>query len=63
MYLGMVGFSAGLALVVNTPWVWLVVAVFFLIIRIQFIRREEQLMAATFGEEYSAYRRRVRRWL
>jgi protein-S-isoprenylcysteine O-methyltransferase Ste14 len=63
MYLGMVGFTAGLALVVNTPWAWLVVAVFFLIIRILFIRREERLMAATFGEPYAAYKRQVRRWL
>ncbi|MFP6816728.1 MAG: hypothetical protein VB949_13820 [Pseudomonadales bacterium] len=36
---------------------------FAVIIRLGFIRPEEALMAETFGEDYLAYKSRVRRWL
>ena len=63
MYTGMMAFLAGLALVLDSLWVWPVVAVFFVLIRQWFVMREEQLMVQTFGDEYTAYRGRVRRWL
>ena len=63
MYLGMLLFLAGAALIANTPWAWMVPAVFFVIIRQAFVVREEALMEATFGDAYNAYRSEVRRWL
>ena len=63
MYLGMVMFLAGLALVMDNLLGWVVVIVFSLIIRYAFIRREELLMAQTFGDDYHAYQARVRRWI
>jgi len=63
MYTGMTAFLAGLALVLDNLAVWLVVVGFFLLIRQLFVMREEQLMQQTFGDDYQAYRERVRRWL
>jgi protein-S-isoprenylcysteine O-methyltransferase Ste14 len=63
MYTGMIAFLAGLALVLDSLGVWPVVVVFFVLIRQLFVMREEQLMVQTFGDEYSAYQGRVRRWV
>lgn len=63
MYTGMIAFLAGLAIMLDNLWVWPVVAVFFVLLRQAFVMREEQLMVQTFGDEYTAYRARVRRWL
>jgi protein-S-isoprenylcysteine O-methyltransferase Ste14 len=63
MYTGMISFLVGLALVLDSLWVWPVVVVFFILIRQLFVMREEQLMVQTFGDEYTAYQRRVRRWV
>lgn len=63
MYLGMNLALIGLALLLNATVPWLVVVGFALLLRIRFVRVEEQLMAATFGEEYLSYKARVRRWI
>ena len=63
MYLGMVLVMAGLALRLGTASPWLVIPLFVLIIDHRFIRDEERLMEAQFGDSYRQYRRRVRRWL
>ena len=63
MYTGMIAFLAGLALVLDNPWNWLVVGAFTLLIRQLFVLREEQLMLQTFGDDYAAYTEKVRRWL
>jgi len=63
MYLGMNLALIGLALLLNAAVPWLVVVGFALLLRIKFVRVEEQLMEATFGEEYLSYKARVRRWV
>ena len=63
MYTGMILVLAGFALVLDNPWCWVVVGVFFLIVRQLFILREEPLMHETFGDDYSSYQSRVRRWI
>ena len=63
MYLGMILALVGVALLLNRPSPWLVLVPFILVIRLGFIRREEQLMVETFGDAYQTYRSRVRRWL
>ena len=62
MYLGMLMFVSGLALCLDSPYPWIVVLAFFLLIRQRFILKEEVLMAETFGEAYLTYRARVGRW-
>ncbi len=63
MYLGMVLTLTGLALCLNHLMPWIVVAVFYCIIRWRFITHEEQLLEATFGQAYLDYKATVRRWL
>ena len=55
--------TVGAALVIGTWWplVTLIPALF--VIRFGVIGPEERYLAETFGEEYAAYRAKVRRWL
>ena len=63
MYLGIVTTLLGIAVVVATlPFVLAPIA-FFVIINATQIPREEVKLTALFGDEYTNYRRRVRRWL
>jgi protein-S-isoprenylcysteine O-methyltransferase Ste14 len=63
MYVGMVAILIGTALLLNDLWPWFVIALFWLVIRIGFVRHEETLMEQTFGKQYVEYKARVRRWL
>jgi protein-S-isoprenylcysteine O-methyltransferase Ste14 len=63
MYLGMLAVLTGAWLALGSLSPAAVVAAFFLLIRQWFIRHEEALLAARFGELYGDYCRRVRRWL
>ena len=62
MYLGHLIFLAGLALTLRS-----LVAAGFLVFSIFYfharVRRDEARLADRFGEEYNAYRGRVKRWL
>jgi protein-S-isoprenylcysteine O-methyltransferase Ste14 len=40
-----------------------VVAAFLALLHCRFVLREEPFMAERFGQEYAAYKARVRRWL
>ena len=62
MYTGMLLFLAGLGWLLGNVIALAMVAVFFVIIRQQFVLKEEQLMAATFPQRYTNYRSQVRRW-
>ncbi len=63
MYLGMNLALSGLAVILNEPWPWLVLPAFLALLYLRFIRHEEALMEATFGDEYRAYRAKVRRFI
>lgn len=63
IYVGMTGVYAGAALLVNTFWAIVLLPIALIIVRTQVIRREERYLAGKFGEDYSEYCRRVRRWL
>jgi len=63
MYMSLTMQGLGLSFLVNTLWSVLflfpgLVALYFLV-----VRSEERYLGKTFGEEYAAYRSRVRRWL
>jgi len=63
MYLGLVLIMLGAAVGVgSSPFYGAALAYFMLMDRV-FCRYEEAKLIALFGEEYDAYRRRVRRWL
>jgi protein-S-isoprenylcysteine O-methyltransferase Ste14 len=63
MYLGLVAMIAGVALLLGTPAPWLAALALALLLHFRFIRNEERALAASLGEPYAAYRRRVRRWI
>jgi protein-S-isoprenylcysteine O-methyltransferase Ste14 len=63
MYMGMSLLLLGIALCLGALGPLLVVPVFVVLVQRRFIAKEERWMEEAFGEEYRAYRRRVRRWL
>ena len=63
MYGGLTLMYTGGALVLNAGWPLLLLPVAMLLIYVFVIRGEEAMLAESFGEDYDAYRRRVRRWL
>ena len=63
MYLGIVTTLLGIALVVATLPFLLAPVAFFAIINATQIPREEARLTALFGDQYTHYRQRVRRWL
>ena len=63
LYLGLIAFDIGLALLWPSFWALLSVPVGIAALWWGAILPEERYLSAKFGEEYEAYRRRVRRWL
>jgi len=63
MYLGFEAVLAGVALLLGSVSPWLVVIVFPLVIERGYIRVEERMLEARFGEEWRRYKARVRKWL
>ena len=63
MYLGGVIILLGSACVLGSVTPFLAIPLFATVVRMGFIRAEERMLAERFGEEYEAYRDRVRRWI
>ena len=63
MYVGVLLFLIGIGITIGT-WPFVIVPVaMFLILHFYFIPWEEKTMEKLFGEQYLAYKKRVRRWL
>ena len=63
MYLGMTLAYLGLSLVLNRAWPLLLLPLVLWSLLAFVIRREERYLGHAFGDEYLAYKRRVRRWI
>ncbi|MDX1421032.1 MAG: isoprenylcysteine carboxylmethyltransferase family protein [Rubricoccaceae bacterium] len=63
MYVALGLVYAGLSLWLDRLWPLLVLPVVYVLLVALVVRREERYLAGAFGEDYDAYRRRVRRWL
>jgi protein-S-isoprenylcysteine O-methyltransferase Ste14 len=63
MYLGMVLILIGVALLLGALTPILVAAGFAAIVETRFIPVEERMLAETFGDAWTAYRARTRRWI
>ena len=63
MYLGMLFLVLGLAILVGRATLFMVPLLLLVILKFRFVALEEQAMTARFGDDYSGYRTRVRRWL
>ena len=62
-YLSLTMIYAGIAILWNALWAILLVPLVVYVIQREVIEREERYLERTFGEEYLAYKRRVRRWV
>ncbi len=63
MYLGIVMMMLGLAVAVGTLPFYIATLAYFLVIEFVFCPFEEVKLESTFGDAFSKYRRRVRRWI
>jgi protein-S-isoprenylcysteine O-methyltransferase Ste14 len=63
IYLGDLLVYAGIALWVGTWWPLLVLPLVLVAVQWLVIAPEERYLTSRFGDEYTAYRQRVRRWL
>ena len=63
MYLGMLAWGIGLAILLDTMWGLIFVIPGAVALHYGVIRREERYLEGKFGEEYRAYKREVGRWM
>ena len=63
MYLGMVVQYVGLALLFNSLWAIVLLPLALVVVNLTVIKREEWCLEQKFGQEYQAYKARVRRWI
>jgi protein-S-isoprenylcysteine O-methyltransferase Ste14 len=63
MYLGMTMFLGGISVLLGSLTAFIAPAGFALVIQAVFIPLEERALEQVFGEQYAAYRARVRAWL
>jgi protein-S-isoprenylcysteine O-methyltransferase Ste14 len=62
-YLSLAMIYAGIAILRNALWPILFLPLLLLVTQRELIEREERYLERTFGEEYLAYKLRVRRWV
>jgi protein-S-isoprenylcysteine O-methyltransferase Ste14 len=62
-YLSLTMLYAGIALLRRALWAILLLPLVVVVIQRYQIEREERYLERTFGEEYLAYKERVRRWV
>jgi protein-S-isoprenylcysteine O-methyltransferase Ste14 len=62
-YLSLVMIYAGIAILRNALWPILLLPLLLYVTQRELIEREERYLERTFGEEYLAYKRSVRRWV
>jgi protein-S-isoprenylcysteine O-methyltransferase Ste14 len=63
LYLGFTLVYLGVTLLTNSLWTMFLLPFVLLLMNIGVIEREERYLEHKFGEQYLAYKRRVRRWL
>jgi protein-S-isoprenylcysteine O-methyltransferase Ste14 len=63
MYLGFILMLAGIAAFTGSLTPWIVVVWIAFVLDDMFIKPEEKAMEAAFGEDYQAYKKRVRKWI
>ena len=63
MYLGMSILILGLSIFSTNVFALLLPVIFVLLVDHIFISREEKLLTEAFGEEYSSYKKSVKRWI
>lgn len=63
MYMGMTILIFGFSIFSTNAFALFLPIFYITIVRLIFIKREEQLMLETFGKDYLEYKKKVRRWI
>lgn len=63
IYLGLTALYLGLAFATSRGWALILLPPLMAVLRYGVIAREERYLEAKFGDDYRAYKARVRRWL
>jgi protein-S-isoprenylcysteine O-methyltransferase Ste14 len=63
MYLGFVLVLVGVTILLGSLSPWVVIPIFIVLMERLFIRVEEQMLEAKFGETWSRYKHKVRKWI
>ncbi len=63
MYLGLLLLYSGLALISGNWWTLIMIPVLVFIMTIYVIKKEEGYLERTFGQVYSDYKMKTRRWI
>jgi protein-S-isoprenylcysteine O-methyltransferase Ste14 len=63
IYVSMFLLYSGIGLLANSAWIFALLVPLTLVIRYGVVGREEAYLEGKFGDEYRAYKARVRRWL
>lgn len=63
IYVAMTGLYIGSAFLVNSAWLLMLLPPLLMFMQWGVILREERYLTGKFGDEYTAYSSRVRRWL
>ena len=63
LYVSMFSIYVGIGLLANTAWIFALLVPLALVIRYGVVAREEVYLDRKFGDDYRAYKARVRRWL
>lgn len=63
IYVAMTGLYVGLAFLVNSAWLLILLVPLLMVMQWGVILKEERYLSGKFGDEYTAYSSRIRRWL
>ena len=63
IYLALCLIQMGIGLALNNFWILIAVLVYALLLYHMAIKKEEAYLESKFGEEYTAYKNKVRRWI
>jgi protein-S-isoprenylcysteine O-methyltransferase Ste14 len=63
IYVALTLIYAGIALVIGSPWLLLLMPAIVAILHFGVVAREERYLEAKFGQSYLGYKASVRRWL
>jgi len=63
MYVALALLFAGIVVLANSGWLAAFWVVYVGVLRVGVIAAEERYLEGKFGDQYRAYRARVRRWL
>ncbi len=63
MYLGFVLILAGVAILLGSLALWIIMPVFVFVMEAVFIRVEERILAEKFDTAWMEYKKKVRRWI